>query len=305
MRSMSHEDEAEDRADAAGEETPIEDDSEAWLEDRLTAMEEARPEHAPPIHLQASGVNGIGRLELVQLAAFEAGEDLWWEAGVVTPFDPAVDAEGQAEGETDGASDEQWPDLERNCASPPTGTLRSEPLGLHQIHLDPRMAAGDHADTLGCTAAEIDGAPGNERSAIIDPHRDRTSIARVGHSHKAAKGQGLVSGCHGAHVKPFAIGGETAMEAAAIIGRDTRAEAAQDCGAARWLKRGEIDGIVGDPEVNRLCIRGERREGGVEIRLNARRELGREGFTFSPRVEGCLCWRGERLLSVQSGGGSD
>ena len=50
------------------------------LEQRLQAMEAARPEDAPPLADLACAQADIGLIEAAQLDAFEAGEPLWWEA---------------------------------------------------------------------------------------------------------------------------------------------------------------------------------------------------------------------------------
>ena len=50
------------------------------LEQRLQAMEAARPGDAPPLADLACTQADIGLIEAAQLDAFEAGEPLWWEA---------------------------------------------------------------------------------------------------------------------------------------------------------------------------------------------------------------------------------
>lgn len=65
--------EAED-ADGPGPEL------EPVLEQRLQAMEAARPDDAVPLADLACAEVDIGLIEAAQLDAFEAGEPLWWEA---------------------------------------------------------------------------------------------------------------------------------------------------------------------------------------------------------------------------------
>ncbi|WP_133303950.1 hypothetical protein [Aurantiacibacter aquimixticola] len=48
-----------------------------WLGNRLERMDAARPAGAPKPHEQPGG-DPDGDLEMVQMAAFEAGEDAWW-----------------------------------------------------------------------------------------------------------------------------------------------------------------------------------------------------------------------------------
>ncbi len=71
MRSMSAEDEWEDddEDDAPG----------GSFQARLDAMDEARPDDAPPLSSLAHTVDEIGEIEERQMAAFEAGEERWWE----------------------------------------------------------------------------------------------------------------------------------------------------------------------------------------------------------------------------------
>lgn len=55
------------------EELPVE-----RLEERLCAMEDARPADAPPLSELAQTSDEIGEIEALHLAAFEAGEAEWW-----------------------------------------------------------------------------------------------------------------------------------------------------------------------------------------------------------------------------------
>jgi hypothetical protein len=63
------------------------------LERRLRAMEDARPDDAPPLHT----LGDAGEVEALQLAAFEAGEPEWWQASPGQRTSGAPDAkEGTA-----------------------------------------------------------------------------------------------------------------------------------------------------------------------------------------------------------------
>ena len=48
------------------------------LEARLQAMEAARPDDAPPLASLANSEWDAGDVEMLQLDAFEAGEQHWW-----------------------------------------------------------------------------------------------------------------------------------------------------------------------------------------------------------------------------------
>ncbi len=112
------------------------------LEDRLCAMEEARPDDAPPPRPAPSSIAEMDALESAQLAAFEAGDARWWAVN---------------------------------------------PLAADQLQLDAGVAAADHADPFGGSAAKIDGATRDERPAIVDAHRDGAAVAGIGDADHAAK----------------------------------------------------------------------------------------------------------------------
>ncbi len=54
-------------------------DMDLCLERRLAAMDAARPDDAKALHTMARSVDDLDLLEAAQLAAFEAGEERWWE----------------------------------------------------------------------------------------------------------------------------------------------------------------------------------------------------------------------------------
>ncbi|MDJ0644111.1 MAG: hypothetical protein QNJ15_14960 [Erythrobacter sp.] len=85
MRSMSS-----DEPDA----DPEVEESEPALEQRLAAMEAARPAGALLPHQLANAERDSGEVEWAQLLAFEAGEERWWEAGAATR---GRESEGAAE----------------------------------------------------------------------------------------------------------------------------------------------------------------------------------------------------------------
>lgn len=68
----SQEEDVEEDVDGAGA------DWAPRLEERLAAMEAARPDEAEALAAMAEGVAEIDLLEAAQLAAFEAGEERWW-----------------------------------------------------------------------------------------------------------------------------------------------------------------------------------------------------------------------------------
>lgn len=83
--------------EAAHEE--CEDAGEPELEQRLRAMEAARPLDAPTVYEQATAWADSGSVEAAQLLAFEAGEARWWD---VVPADPDCSSTTHATGVSTG-----------------------------------------------------------------------------------------------------------------------------------------------------------------------------------------------------------
>ncbi len=221
---------------AAGE--PKEDGEEEVLpelERRLRAMEAARPRHAKPLKELVMGEGDVGSVEAAQLEAFEDGEERWW----------ALTSE----------------DVEERLA---------EASASDQLEIDPGVAPADQADPLRSSAAEVDDAPAGEGAAVVDTNGDGAPVARVGDAHLAAKGEGAVRGSHRAHVEPLAVGGAAPVEAAPVIGGDPGAEIAQNVARLeRGLESVEVDGVVGDAQVQTAEIGAER--------LDHLLEMGSEG----------------------------
>ncbi|MEO1731476.1 MAG: hypothetical protein AAFR64_12140, partial [Pseudomonadota bacterium] len=111
------------------------------LERRLQAMEAERPANAPSLAEQASNEPldgcGMGDLEAAQLAAFEAGEPRWWEAGT-----HASALGGAALGEA--ALAEEASEKAQGEAREPA--LSGAGLAFDDLKLHAGMAALDDAD---------------------------------------------------------------------------------------------------------------------------------------------------------------
>ncbi|GMN03661.1 hypothetical protein MTsPCn3_23920 [Erythrobacter sp. MTPC3] len=127
---------------------------------------------------------------------------------------------------------------------------RAEDLSsVDDVELNPGVAAGDQADLLGRGAGQVDLTPAGEGAAIVDTHGDGAAIAGVGDADLGAERQRLVSGGHGVHVEPLSIGGAAAMKPAAVIGRDARAEGADDGILNRRDEDGQINSGRGNAQV--------------------------------------------------------
>ena len=112
------------------------------------------------------------------------------------------------------------------------------------------MASPDQAGLGRGGAADIDHAVAVEWPAIVDAHGDGASVARIGHLHQRAEGQGAVGGGHGVHVEPLAIGSAAAVEAAAVVRGDAAADGAGGgLFLDRRLERVEIDHAGLDPQL--------------------------------------------------------
>jgi len=117
------------------------------------------------------------------------------------------------------------------------GPVRPPGSAAQQFQLNLGVARSDHAEFPGGGARQVDHAAADIGAAIVDLDHDGLAVARIGHPHAAAEGQGLVRGGHRIHVEGRAAGGFAAMEALAVIARRAGAER----GATGRLDRGNVD----------------------------------------------------------------
>jgi len=111
MRSMSH-----DEPDDLG---GLGDLGELAMEDRLAAMDEARPLGAVTPGPKPRSIAELDALEAAQMTAFEAGDDRWWAVNPLTadelesdrrvPMRDQTDLLGGAAAEVDGAAPDERP----------------------------------------------------------------------------------------------------------------------------------------------------------------------------------------------------
>lgn len=129
---------------------------------------------------------------------------------------------------------------------------------VDDVEINAGMAARDHADLLGRGAGQVDLPPTGEGAAIVDAHGDAAPVAGVGDLDPRAEGQRLMSGGHGVHVEPLPIGSQAAMEPAAIVGGDARAEGADHRVFDRRNEDGQINSGRRDAQVGAGAVeRGE------------------------------------------------
>src|SRR5215471_5422300 len=82
-----------------------------------------------------------------------------------------------------------------------TRSVKSTSLSPQNLNSDITCAA--HPDGSSSTAAKINRATLNKRTAIVDPNYHRSSIVGVCNSNPSPKGKRPVRGGHGARVEPF------------------------------------------------------------------------------------------------------
>jgi len=142
-------------------------------------------------------------------------------------------------------------------------TRQDMPGRLAPQHIQPDAREPAHAQYAGCSPGQIDDAPGDERSAVVDHDLDRASAAHVRDAHARTEGKRPVRGGHGIGVEPSARGDALWLR---VVGGDAeragmpppcRAEAAPGPGRRSAAVMGRARSVMrGDAPSDVASVRG-------------------------------------------------